>query len=375
MAPDFLKIINIKGPDKRMIKRHFSFSVLLFFSFVPFFSCGQGPPPKAPASAFFEKSQAFGSNQQNKISLEARAAEGPFLSAETIRVVVKAQLPEGTILSFEKHLPAFSSAESTAPDAFPESGQGAFVLVREEKGQPVEEEGIRTVYFDFFFKAGLPVPHQGGSLLFRSSDGSDLSLKLGERQIKSILPQQGKQLDFQDIESPGKLGGLSRFWLIIILSASFLLLALIFCLWFFWLRKKGQKPPQYIAAHIDALEDLDKLSRQKIQDREALRLFYFKLSLILRIYLEKRFDFPAAEQTSEELLPVLRNSPELSLEQKSRLRQFFQSTDLIKFANQEASMEEALQDLSFCRSFIQKSRESDYEIRRKQEKLDQEYAS
>lgn len=84
------------------------------------------------------------------------------------------------------------------------------------------------------------------------------------------------------------------------------------------------EPPHLIARHaLDAL-------RSKPWKPEP---FFTELSLIVRTYLENRFDIHAPESTTEEL------SRTLSSEHKTKLLPFFEQADLVKFARADAEQD------------------------------------
>jgi len=83
---------------------------------------------------------------------------------------------------------------------------------------------------------------------------------------------------------------------------------------------------------------------------------FFRLSAILRRYVERRYHFPAAEMTTEELLP---NVDRLALDRSlaTAFKGFCQEADPIKFAGAMANQERAQEHLAFCRDFVCQTRE------------------
>ena len=88
-----------------------------------------------------------------------------------------------------------------------------------------------------------------------------------------------------------------------------ILLSLIIILYIRYLRNKKQviekaeKPaPPPIPAHLLALEQLDELVREKLWQQGKIKLFYSRLTDIIRQYIELRFGVPAMEQTTEDII-------------------------------------------------------------------------
>jgi hypothetical protein len=93
-----------------------------------------------------------------------------------------------------------------------------------------------------------------------------------------------------------------------------------------------------------------------IRDVGALdaRVFYFRLSAILRAYIEGRYGLNAPEMTTEELLPNI-GLVDLPMDLDLRLRELLLSTDPIKFAALPASRQKMESDLAFAYAFVEKT--------------------
>lgn len=140
-------------------------------------------------------------------------------------------------------------------------------------------------------------------------------------------------------------------WLLIALALAFVA-ALIW-----WLRRRrsltGQKDlaTPAIPPDVEALQQLDALTARGTGNPKR---FYFSLSAVLRHYVERRFDFPAAEMTTEELLPQVRRLPlEDTLAQD--FKRFCLSSDPIKFADAIADQTRMSQDIAFARQFVEQT--------------------
>jgi hypothetical protein len=159
--------------------------------------------------------------------------------------------------------------------------------------------------------------------------------------------------DIHDIK-PALAPGPDLRWLYWALAVTAVLGLLAFA-WRMW--RKRNKPavaemaPPPIPAETEALEMLDALAAEGNLNPKQ---FYFRLSAILRRYIERRYDIPAAEMTTEELLPEVDRLP-LSLELAQPLKTFCRETDPIKFAGASAEQIRMAKDLSFTRDFVRKT--------------------
>jgi hypothetical protein len=123
-----------------------------------------------------------------------------------------------------------------------------------------------------------------------------------------------------------------------------------------WRRRKKAEPsipaPPPVAPHIEAGRALDALAAQSdISGKQ----YYFRLSAILRRYLERRYGFPAAEMTTEELLPRLDGLPL----DGDALKAFCRSADPIKFAGVQADRKRMDEEMAMVRSFVRKTTQED----------------
>lgn len=83
----------------------------------------------------------------------------------------------------------------------------------------------------------------------------------------------------------------------------------------------------------------------------AARIFYFRLTGVLRYYLSRRFEIPAVEMTVEELLPRI-DALDLERDVKQSLKTLFRDAEPIKFAGAEESADKQSRDLSFASAFV-----------------------
>ena len=104
-----------------------------------------------------------------------------------------------------------------------------------------------------------------------------------------------------------------------------------------------------------ALNDLDALAAETDPDGKR---FYFRLSAILRTYVEGRYGVAAAEMTTEELLPAV-DRLEWPRELKRALAEFCHASDPVKFAEQPARDEAMADHLAFVRRLVEETRKVD----------------
>jgi len=136
----------------------------------------------------------------------------------------------------------------------------------------------------------------------------------------------------------------------------------IFYLVRWWLRRRKRKtevaaeiaapPPR--PAHVVALESLDHLRDEQLYQGGKIKEYYIRLSEIVRLYIEGRYQIPAMESTSFQLL---RDTESALTDQNLRavLANLLEDADLAKFAKQRPDEETCQRDLEKAYVFVRKT--------------------
>lgn len=150
--------------------------------------------------------------------------------------------------------------------------------------------------------------------------------------------------------------------------AALLLIGLGIFVWFYFYKNRGSKVPDISPkappekAHEKAIRKLNELNKKRYWERNKIKEYYSELSEITREYIEERFNLPALEITTAELLQVAKRTPVIK-RNRSELKLILRTADLVKFAkaNPLTSEHEACMDaaLKFVTSTILKSEEGE----------------
>ncbi len=128
--------------------------------------------------------------------------------------------------------------------------------------------------------------------------------------------------------------------------------------WFVVTRRRWAAPPpppRPPAPDVQAMEELDRLRRSDLLPRGENQRFAYRLSHILRVYLGRRFDFPAAEWTTTEILQGLpRDLRTVAREQE--LRRVLDATDMVKYAGRRVGAADLLSLADVCQDLVQRTR-------------------
>lgn len=111
-----------------------------------------------------------------------------------------------------------------------------------------------------------------------------------------------------------------------------------------------------IPAYLIALEELKKLENEKYWQKGQLKKYYTVLTEILRLYLERQFEIPALEMTTDEILSSLNNyrslnSSKISFDDEiiKTIKPVLKIADMVKFAKYQSHPDE--NDLCMKNSF------------------------
>jgi len=158
--------------------------------------------------------------------------------------------------------------------------------------------------------------------------------------------------NIHDIKPPEPAGfDPALLWYILI---AVLASALILLLVFLWKRRK-RKIKHAVALSL-LPEEAALLALDELLDIENIdgKDFYFRLSSILRHYINDRYEINAPEMTTEELLPKM---DRLGIDKKlvQCLKELFHTADPVKFADVHSVSARMESDLAFCRKFVKET--------------------
>ena len=113
----------------------------------------------------------------------------------------------------------------------------------------------------------------------------------------------------------------------------------------FTVKEKPLDPP-----HVIALKELDALKASKLWQTDRVKEFHTKVTDILRNYIEVRFEVPALEQTTDEILENLKRCDINEKSTMQNLKQVLQLADMVKFAKMTPLADE--NDLSLMNAYF-----------------------
>lgn len=188
-----------------------------------------------------------------------------------------------------------------------------------------------------------------------SEPPEEIDLPFTSIEVQSVLTDEDPSPKFGNDTLPDFRGSeaLRRRKRNMIISAIAVWLALLTAVIIWWRLSRRPKPlpPPVPPAQI-ALRDMDILSQSdawKLPDVDACAV---QLSLILRTYIEKRFDIQAPDQTTEEFLEMAEARAPWPENNQAGLKKFFAVTDQIKYAAARPGSEVLEDLLRAAREFV-----------------------
>lgn len=163
-----------------------------------------------------------------------------------------------------------------------------------------------------------------------------------------------QQTDFYEIYeyySQPMLEKTSIRWALVLLGLCLIALTI-----FLFLRRK--KRP--ITVWEWAFKELSLLNPQKYTAKNEYKKFYFQLTGILKVYLNRRFGWHTENKTDDELLGYLQKQ-NFDSNLLSELAKTLQGASWVKFANEDALKNQAEADLKTVKTLVEQTKPSENE--------------
>ncbi len=318
-------------------------AVLLLAGLWSFVSCsGDGPEGEGPEA--YEIQQAY---EDDAVSLTLKVSRREITAADRVELVLEALTPEEQQIEF----PSFDEK------------LGEFAVVDSRTSAPRLVEGGRVLTAKSFeLEPFLPGEYTLPVLTVRhgpkgADEDSIRSIETTEQTIdvQSVLPDSAEPPDIKEIAPPVDLPREHPWWLY---AAGVLTVLALAAGYFWWKRRKradaeAAPPPP---AHEVAYRTLEELLAEDLLMKGEAKLFYLRLSNILRHYIEDRFGLRAPERTTEEFMDELRSTDSLEPAHKGLLKDFLRHCDMVKFAEHQPSKDEVDDTIASCRRFIDETK-------------------
>jgi hypothetical protein len=244
---------------------------------------------------------------------------------DQIKMILVAEYPAGTKLTF--------------PQLKDSLGNGVEVLSRASADSSRIGDGIiqmRQIFMVTAFDSG---PHPIRPFLFvGSTNNKPDTLRSNPLTLFVKVPNVDLKKGFADIKKP--YGAPVTFKEIAPWIMGFILLATIIFLILYAINRRRKNIPLFslpvkpkLPPHVVALSELDKLKEEQLWQHDKVKDYYTRLTDIIRVYLEERYEVPAMEQTTQEILSDFKGeNSQIKGKLFTGLEKTLDIADLVKFA-------------------------------------------
>ena len=172
-------------------------------------------------------------------------------------------------------------------------------------------------------------------------------------QASEIAPEDLKKINVLppvELQEP-----LSRWWLIAVPAG----LAVAAIALFLLLRRKREQALaiEYVPAHEWARRQIAALVADDLIGKGQVQEFYYRISAIVRGYIERRYGVSAPEMTTEEFLAATAGDFRFAAGSEAELQAFMAACDLVKYARHRPAAGEWNDLLRTAAQFVERTRE------------------
>jgi hypothetical protein len=273
-------------------------------------------------------------------------------------------------------IPVTLSVESRTGVTYPmpdpvETNSRAFQI--KEKSKPVYEHRRDGLILKLHFlvtaweTGSFTIPAFKVDYQYQSKPAGFFTISGRKITVSSTLPpnktnEQLLKLDVKGLKGP--VGLPPRYQILWWFLAGIVLLIFVILLVKVLRKMAAQKGPEFLPgsvitepAHLIALRRLEAIRKANYLANRDFKTYYSELSECVREYMENRFQIRALEMTTEEFLTYLSTSHRLKPEYEMILKDFLNSSDLVKFAKHLPLLEEADRSLTFIHQLIEATKE------------------
>ena len=316
--------------------------------------CGEGTPePNANTDA--EVHPIVKTAELGPVKMTVTADRNRITIAERLRLTIEVFAEDGVDIEMDdagEKLDEFQIRDFTNTPAAPVEGGRRWT---------------RSYDLDIFLSGEYSIPEIEARFIDHREEGSDrLENRSHTREgairtepftieVTSLLEGEFDPTRFCDIKGPVELPVESeRRWLAWGVGAASVIAALMIVV-IVRRRRSRVEERAVIVPHEWAFDQLRLLIDEKLVEQERVHEFYFRLSDVVRVYIELRFGLMAPERTTEEFLVEVHRSGALRADHKTLLGDFLQSCDRVKFARYEPTKSEIERAFDSAREFIEQT--------------------
>lgn len=284
--------------------------------------------------------------------LQAQTTVSATLSADSTHILI------GDHLNVKLRIKHPASIKIAVPVVKDSVGNMEFIsaskidTINEPTGQILSQTYTVSAFDSGRFRAGpVAVPYKNTSGGTDTLFSNDIMIDVNTLPVDTARP-------FKPIKGPLAVPYVWQEFIVYVLAAllAILLLAGGYLLYKRYIKKKAEvaagRPVPKEPAHIWAAKELKKLEDEKLWQKDEVKLYYSRLTEILRLYLEYRFKWLALESTTGEIEAAIDNY-QMKEKAKDNLLQILRTADLVKFAKMLPAPESNIKAMESAYKFIE----------------------
>ena len=192
------------------------------------------------------------------------------------------------------------------------------------------------------------------TIKYTGADGNNRSIQTPAYlfEVQSVKPPEATGL--KGIKGPWSV---PPNWFLYILAALLVIIVVGTSIFFYLRRRAKPIAPQLEVVpqrqpHEVAYEQLNRIEAMSLVAQGKMKVYHTEISQVIRQYIAARYNLPALELTTQELLDRLQpeNIP------KELVRQFFTNCDLVKFARYNPTKPEAHERMKGARRIVDETK-------------------
>lgn len=180
-------------------------------------------------------------------------------------------------------------------------------------------------------------------------------------EVKGVIKEGEVLADIKDIHPPLNVPANFRRLVAWIFAGIGVLLAAGIAYWLINKRKIGQNRHGHKftkrTPHEVAYELLERLLKENLVSKGLVKEYYYRITNVLRHYIEDRFGLLAPERTTDEFLIEMAHTNKLDDTHKELVREFLERCDMVKYAKYGPSVLEIKETYEAARRFIDETKE------------------
>jgi hypothetical protein len=324
-----------------------SLAALLLLWILP--GCGGGETAQPePAEHPIERTAELG-----PVRLAVRLDRDELRVGDELHLTIEAVAETGVDVSmpqFEDAIGPFDILERTTPPDVPVDGRRrwrhAYRLSTFESG----ELAIPSIELEF-------VDRRDGAQADEAT-GSTLASEPIPVTVTTVLAESDDPLATRKVRDPVYVRApMSGRLIAAIVGGAVLALALLILIIGRLTRSRRAVPwaAPALPPHVWALGELDRLAGDSLIERGEVQAYYFRLSDIVRSYIERRYGLMAPERTTNEFLREARRHQALRELHRTLLASFLRTADMVKFALHRPTAADADEAWSAARRFVEET--------------------